>query len=135
MTTRTYSRADFERAGLAWTEGEFSDEWQPFRFLAAQRGLIFPPEGSKWDSWEDEHPSQRAMLIRAIRETPELLRTCIGRSRTWGEVIGHLTGARDEWRRRADAEAAREIAEHDAAVPTRAEAAEALGSIMRRFER
>lgn len=102
---RTYSRADLEAAHAAWDAGEFSDEWTSFRELAASRGILYPPNGTKWDSWEDDAPSQRAILWRAIDETPELLRRCIARSRSWQEVVAHLTGERDAWRRRLDAEA------------------------------
>jgi hypothetical protein len=68
------------------------------------RGMIRPPEGTRWDSWEDDSPSQRAMLIRAIRETPALLGQAIDRSRTWYEVIAWVTGQRDQWRDEVSAE-------------------------------
>lgn len=101
---RTFARDDWLRSQEEWTAGEFSDEWKPFRHRAAMRGMIFPPDGSRWDGWEDEHPSQRAMLIRAIRETPKLLGECIDRSRSWWEVIDKLTRARDDWRAEQDRE-------------------------------
>jgi hypothetical protein len=61
-------------------------------------GVIFPPSGDRFDSWEDDNPSQRAILIRAIRETPELLGRCFRGSRSWSDVIAKLTRARDDWR-------------------------------------
>jgi len=100
---RTFRRADLDEANQRWQAGRFSDEWKPFRHEAAMRGFIFPPDGDRFDSWEDEQPSQRAVLVRAIRETPRLLAACIDRSRSWGEVIARLIpaieGFRDEaWR-------------------------------------
>lgn len=95
---RTFNRADWEASLAEWDAGQFSDEWRNVRHLAAMQGMIYPPTGTKWDSWEDDEPSQRAMLIRAIRETPRLLEECIGRSRSWTEVIAKLVAARDELR-------------------------------------
>lgn len=95
---RTYSAAEWQAAQAAWVEGEFSAEWRELRHTMAMQGCIFPPAGSKWDSWEDEQPSQRAVLIRAIRETPALLTRCAKGARTWSQVIERLFRARDEWR-------------------------------------
>lgn len=94
----TFSRDAWNEAQALWKAGEFSDEWKTVRHQAAFRGMIYPPTGTKWDSWEDDEPSQRAMLIRAIRETPELLSRCIGRSRSWSQVIERLMAERDELR-------------------------------------
>jgi hypothetical protein len=102
MNERTFSRQAFVESQAQWEAGEFSWEWHLVRRRAAERGFIYPPEGSRWDSWEDDNPSQRAILIRAIRETPELLEECIDRSRSWFEVIAKLTQGRDG--RREDAE-------------------------------
>lgn len=93
---RSFSRADWDAAQLAWLD--FSDEWREVRHQAAFRGMLYPPDGSRWDSWEDDEPSQRAMLIRAIRETPQLLSVAVSRSRSWFEVIAYVNGQRDEWR-------------------------------------
>ncbi len=93
---RTFSRSDWETAQEAWLD--FSGEWREVRHQAAMRGMLYPPDGTRFDSWEDDSPSQRAMLIRAIRETPKLLAVAVSRSRTWGEVIKRLIGARDDWR-------------------------------------
>ena len=123
---RTFSRADWDEAEAAWSD--FSDEWQPFRELALRRGILFPPSGTKWDSWEDDSPSQRAILIRAIRETPELLKRCIGRSSSWREVVANLTGERDEWRERMVREP-----EPQNEQPTHGEAVAALRTILGRM--
>jgi hypothetical protein len=96
--TRTFSRGAWEEAQAAWKDGKFSDEWKPYRHQAAMRGMIYPPEGTRFDSWDDDEPSQRAILIRAIRETPDLLATAIERSRTWGNIVAILLRARDDWR-------------------------------------
>src|SRR3990172_3640659 len=92
----TFRREDLQRARQAWADGEFSDEWRDVRHQAAMRGMIYPPAGSQWDSWEDDSPSQRAILIRAIRETPELLRRCIARASSWDGVIALLIAGRDD---------------------------------------
>jgi hypothetical protein len=98
MSERTFKREDLDRARAEWEAGKFSDEWDSFRALAWRGGLIFPPDGTRWDSWEDDEPSQRAMLIRAIRETPELLEKSIIGAGSWGIVIGRLLKGRDDMR-------------------------------------
>ncbi len=106
----TYSAEDYRAARQAWLDGEFGEAWDPFRAAAAERGFVYPPTGSRWDSWEDDRPSQRAVLWRAVEETPQLLLECIGRSRSWSEVIRILLARRDAWREvtaRRDEEEAR----------------------------
>jgi len=93
---RTYSRVHFEEAQRLWTDGDFSAEWKPFRHAAAMRGFIYPPDGSKWDGWDEREPSQRAVLIRAIREQPVALMAAINRSRSWHDVIGQVIAANEE---------------------------------------
>ena len=100
---RTFSRSAWDEAQELWRTGEFSDEWREVRHQAAMRGMLYPPEGTKFDSWDDDAPSQRAMLIRAIRETPSMLAVAISRSQTWGEVIAYLIRRRDDWRAEMDA--------------------------------
>src|SRR5687768_621697 len=95
---RTFTRAQLDEANAAWDAGDFSPEWRTIRHKAAMGGLIFPPNGTKWDSWEDDSPSQRAMIIRAIRETPALLERCVVGAKSWHHVIERLNGVRDEWR-------------------------------------
>jgi len=94
---RTFSREQFEASRSAWEAGDFSAEWKPWRHLAAmEAGIIFPPDGTAWDSWDDDSPSQRAILIRAIRETPDALRSAIRSPgvRSWGDVIERVIGHR-----------------------------------------
>lgn len=98
---RTYDRETWLAAQAAWDSGRFSPEWREVRHLAAMRaGIIFPPDGTEYDSWGDDSPSQRAILIRAIRETPTMLRDAITAPgvRSWGDVIERLLGRRDSLR-------------------------------------
>jgi hypothetical protein len=131
---RTFTRSALDEARAAWDAGDFSDEWKPFRHKAVMGGLIYPPSGTKWDSWDDDAPSQRAMLIRAIRETPRLLERCVIGAPSWSVVIDRLTHARDDWRAELDAKARdedRRMAED--AVPHR-EAVTSLAAILTRIE-
>jgi hypothetical protein len=103
----TYSRARFDEASMAWERGRYSDEWEPWRVLAARGpGIIWPPQGTSLDSWDDTHPTQRALLIRAIRETPDLLRWAIrgATAPSWHAVIARLLAGRDEMRELLDLE-------------------------------
>lgn len=126
------SREMLDDSRSAWDAGGFSDEWKPWRRMAATRaGILFPPDGTAQDSWDDDSPSQRAILIRAIRETPQLLRRSIEAPgvRTWGDVINRLLGGRDAMRDELDR--AEELeARRRSGEPSRTEAAEALRSIL-----
>lgn len=124
---RTFSRADLQAADQAWLDGEFDPAWARFRDAAARRGFIYPPSGSRHDSW-DESPGQRAILWRAIEETPELLARCIGRADSWHSVVEQLTRERDDWRR----ELAQRVDQGDPG-PSRRQAPELLGNILRRL--
>lgn len=106
---RSFGREHWQAAQAAWSEGEFSAEWAPYRAAAAERGFIYPPDGSKWDSWGDDSPSQRAVLIQAIRERPLALMAIVRRSRSWAEVIGALV-AENEFLRELTLEEEREAA-------------------------
>lgn len=102
MTTRqrTFDRDTFEAAKASWSDLGAFPEWKPWRHMAAmEAGIIFAPTGTRWDSWGDEHPSQAAILIRAIRETPDLLSAAIRSPgvRSWGDVIGRLLRQREDW--------------------------------------
>lgn len=94
--TRTFSAETWRSAQGAWAD--FGPEWRDVRHKAAMGGLIFPPSGTRWDSWDDDSPSQRAIVIRALRETPKLLDRCLIGAPTWTVVIARLTRARDQWR-------------------------------------
>jgi len=94
---RTFDRETWNRADAAWRAGRFGPEWPDWRGLAGKAGIIFPPDGSPDDSWADAHPSQRALVYRAIVETPRLLRWALRQPgiASWGDVIEHLLAGRD----------------------------------------
>lgn len=127
---RTFSRDQWEDAQAQWLD--FSDDWKPFRHEAAMRGMLFPPDGTRFDSWDDDEPSQRAQLIRAIRETPKLLHQAIARSRTWFEVIAYVNARRDERRLEVDRDDW-ETARHRASDVGPVESAMALKAIVQRI--
>lgn len=111
---RTYTPQQMAEARAAWDAGRFSAEWKPWRHLAAmEAGIAEPPEGTAFDSWSDDSPSQRAILIRAIRETPALLERAIRTAPrpTWVAVIGVLLRGRDDVARSIDADS-REAQQH-----------------------
>jgi hypothetical protein len=97
--TRTFGKTDWVAAQAAWSTADLGPEWLEVRRRGARRGMLYPPNGSKWDSWDDDNPSQVAILIRAIRETPAVLLGCIDQSTSWGEAIGRLIEIRDQWAR------------------------------------
>ena len=71
-------------------------EW---RHLAATvAGIIAAPQGTRWDSWGDEDPSERALVARAIEDSPSLLRSVLrsGRVHSWAQVVRALLIERDE---------------------------------------
>lgn len=127
---RTFSRDQWDDAQAQWLD--FSDDWRPFRHEAAMRGMLFPPDGTRFDSWDDDEPSQRAQLIRGIRETPELMHRAIARSRSWFEVIAYVNARRDERRVEVDRDDW-EIARHRAADVGPVESSMALKAIVQRI--
>jgi hypothetical protein len=129
---RTFSQEAWTEAQAAWSDGRFSDEWREVRHQAAMRGMIYPPEGTQWDSWDDDEPSQRAMLIRAIRETPKLLSVAISRSSSWGQVIEYVLKRRDDMRAELD-DRDRDLARRKADEPDQREASMALKAILNRI--
>lgn len=117
---RTYSREQWESAQESWRSGGFSDEWRTWRHLAAmEAGIIAAPEGTKWDQWGDDQPSERAMVVRAIRETPRRLETILrsGRVHSWAQVVRELLIDRDEDYRDAIASERRERAPFRSSTP------------------
>lgn len=129
---RTYRREHVVEATRRWDAGQFGPEWRPYRALAASRGFIFPPAGDRWDSWEDGQPSQRAIVYRAIEDTPRTLRAVIARSRSWNDVVRGLMA--DLERRREDVGIEERAAVVDRlARPTRIEAMTAVGAVLDRI--
>jgi hypothetical protein len=88
----------------AWIDADLCDqekrEWKEWRYIAAMEGgIIFPPEGTRYDSWADDNPSQRAIICRTMREDPELLLRAIRAdgAASWAKVIAIVCRERD-WR-------------------------------------
>jgi hypothetical protein len=129
--TRTYSREHWEAAQLAWTEGRFSDEWKPYRHEAAMKGIIYPPDGTALDQWDDDDPSGRALLIRAIRETPNLLHRAISARKSWAGIAAYVIHERDDWAEELRRAERREAEDRDEADPH--EATVALKRIIERI--
>jgi hypothetical protein len=99
-----YSRERWEAAQQSWRDGEpWSDEWREWRTLAAQHGIPEAPDGSQWDQWDDDYPTERAQVIRAIRETPEALRAAIldRRTHSWASVVAIVVRGREGMRQDA----------------------------------
>lgn len=132
MSGRTFSRYDWMAARQAWDDGDFSSEWAPFRALAADRGMIYPPTGTALDAWNAEEPAQRALIIRAIRDTPTLLRQSILSSRSWGEVVTKLIRQRDEWKELDDLEQTYVRRERRSEEPTEHGSAMSIASLLER---
>lgn len=97
-TRRTFTREQLDASRAAWDARRFSAEWREWRHLAAmQAGIIDPPTGDAFDPWADDEPSERAIIIRAIRETPRTLRSALtsGRCHTWAQVVREVVQHRD----------------------------------------
>lgn len=95
---RLFTRQQIFDAQEAWDRGHFSDEWKSWRHMAAmQAGIIAPPAGDEYDSWDEEKPSERAQIIRAIRETPKALAASIRAPKvhSWAAVIAQLVRRRE----------------------------------------
>lgn len=102
---RRVTREQLDASRRAWDAGRFGPEWREWRHLAAMSaGIIDPPQGTALDSWADEDPSERAIVVRAIRETPRALRAALtsGRCHTWSQVVRALVIGRDAMGEDAD---------------------------------
>ncbi len=103
---RTFAKVTWDDAQAAWETGHFfdddwKDEWEETRKLAAKEGdIIAAPVGTRWDRWDVEGPTQRAIIARAMDETPELLKYAIRAkgAPTWAKVVAFLVMGRDEIR-------------------------------------
>lgn len=97
---RTYTQEQWSEAQAAWAAGEYrADFWREWRHLAATAaGIIAAPRGTRWDSWGDDDPSERALIARAIDESPSLLRSILrgGRVHSWAQVVRLLVQERDD---------------------------------------
>ena len=95
--------------------------------------MKYPPEGSRWDNWGDDEPTQRAVLIRAIREQPIALMAAINRSKSWHDVIEQIIAANETLG--VDVALAERHDRHDRmdAEPTQRQATEALRTILEKL--
>lgn len=104
---RTYSAADYHEAQRQWNTGSYGPEWEPWRRLAQRAGLLYPPKGSVHDTWDTPSPSQRALVVRAMREMPQTLRWALGRSvQSWSDVLTAVHAERDTLRQSIEADEA-----------------------------
>lgn len=130
---RTYSRETFLAAKAAWDDGDFGWQWQPIRRIAAERGFLYPPSGSKHDDREVESPSQRAIVWRALEDNPSQLAKIVGRSRSWSDVVDQVIGL--EATLRVDlTERDRDIAWEKASDPDHRESVMSLAAILERID-
>lgn len=93
---RRLTREQFDAAQAAWKAGHFGDVWRPWRHLAAmEAGIVMPPDGDQWDTFEDD--SERAIIGRAIHDTPDVLRDaiCSPNVRSWAAVVAIVLRWRD----------------------------------------
>lgn len=130
---RTYSRETFLAAKAAWEDGDFGWQWQAIRRIAAERGFLYPPSGSKHDDREVESPSQRAIVWRALEDNPTSLAKIVGRSRSWGEVVDQVIGLEATLRIDLD-ERDRELAWEKRGDPDHRESVRSLAAILERID-
>ena len=127
---RTYSREEWFRAKEAWED--FGWQWQAIRRLAADRGFIFPPKGSRHDDRDSVNPSPRAIIWRALEDNPRELQKIVARSNSWSEVVGGIIGLEHRLREDAD-DLDRDNAYDKALRPTPRGALIHLGDFMRKI--
>lgn len=89
---RTFDRATYVKATADWDAGKFGWQWQHIRRIAAERGFLYPPTGTRHDDRESPEPSQRAVIWRALEERPVDLERIVRRSRSWSEVVDGIFG-------------------------------------------
>jgi hypothetical protein len=129
---RTFDRVTFLAARRAWDEGEFGWQWQHIRRIAADRGFIFPPEGTRHDNRDAASPSQRSIVWSAIEENPTELERIVRRSDSWNQVVDGIFGM--ERRLADDASFSESSAKWEREqLPTGREATSSIGSILKRI--
>ena len=131
--SRTYSRSDWTASQQAWDDGEFGYRWQAIRRIAAERGFIYPPSGTRHDDREVESPSQRAIVWRALQDNPTGLERIVRRSRSWSEVVDGIIGL--EARLRVDADDNGKVDDWERELlPDHRESVMALSAVIKRIE-
>src|SRR4051812_17297897 len=89
---RTYARTAFLEARRAWAEGGVGPEWRWVYTLAVERGILYPPTGSRHDNRDAAQPTQRAIVYAALEENPTELRQILSRSSSWSQVVDRIFG-------------------------------------------
>lgn len=87
---RTFDRATWLRSQEEWKS--FGWEWQAVRRIAAERGFILPPNGTKHDDRDADPPSQRAIIYRALVDNQTGTEAIVRRSHSWGQVVDGIIG-------------------------------------------
>lgn len=129
---KTYDRAAFLKARDQWERGRFSWRWQGIRRIAAERGFIFPPEGSVHDDRDADPPSQRAIIYSALEDNPTRVEAIVRRSNSWYEVVNGIIGMEARLAAEAD-ERERDDRWERKDEPEPRAATLALGNIIRRI--
>jgi hypothetical protein len=129
---RTFDRDTFLRAQAMWDDGDFGYRWTTIRRIAADRGFIFPPNGTVHDDRDADPPSQRAIVYGALSDNPTTTEAIVRRSRSWGEVVDGIIGLEKRLAEDAD-ELERDTAWNRKDEPTGREATSALKSILNRI--
>jgi hypothetical protein len=127
---RTYDRDTFLGAREAWAD--FGPEWAEVRRLSWDRGYPYPPAGTKHDDRDDENPSQRAIVYRALEDNPTELRRIVGRCRSWSAVVDQVIGLESRLREDADYADRESDAEREDR-PTYGEAVTSLKAVLDRM--
>lgn len=130
---RTYDRATFLAAQQAWDTGGFGWQWRRIREIASDRGMLFPPAGSRHDSRDAAEPSQRSIVWRALEDNPAELERIVRRSSSWSQVVDKIIGM--ESRLREDAGIVDGDAEWERGqLPTHREAVMSVARILARMD-
>lgn len=129
---RTYSRSEWQAAQQAWRDLNVSSEWGPVIELARQSGMLYPPAGTHFDEWNDPEPSQWAVVCREFYDYRAKLEEAIRASRSWREVVAWILHDRS-WREELGALSEKDAAWAKAQEPTPREAAETIGSFLRKI--
>lgn len=112
---RTYSRADLDAAQAAWSD--FLPFWDEVRSIAAERGMLYPPAGSRFDERDDPLPSQRAIVLQALLDRPDWTRAIVAASSSWAQVVARILVQEGELREAADRRGAAIAAEQARWIP------------------
>jgi hypothetical protein len=127
VNQRTYSAKDWEAAEEAWRAGTFHhDTWGWLRKAGRERGLLYPPAGAP-----NEEGTQRAVLLAAMDEDPDLLRFAVGHGSvtSWANVISIYVDERRLARQAAE-QAERQYLAEKRSYGSQQDAARSLAGIL-----